>query len=157
MIAFACLALALAAEPSRSVPVTVDAEEVQVLYKEGKVVFTGKPLVRLTREDATLTCRKLVAENDAAGKIRRATCTGDVRLTRGTRVVTCETATYEEASARVTCTGHPVLRDGDSVLHGEVLAYDLADDRATLSSAKGTIVPGAGQGLAPRRKKEPAP
>ena len=157
MIAAACLALALATEPSRSAPVTVDAEEVQYLYKEGKVVFTGKPLVRLTREDATLTCRKLVAENDAAGKIRRATCTGDVTLTRGPRTVTCETAVYEEATARVTCTGNPVLRDGQSVLRGEVLAYDLADDRATLSSARGTIVPRSDQALPTRKKKEPAP
>jgi lipopolysaccharide export system protein LptA len=113
--------------------------------------------VTLTREDATLTCRKLVAENDAAGKIRRATCTGDVTLTRGPRTVTCETAVYEEATARVTCTGNPVLRDGESVLRGEVLAYDLADDRATLSSAKGTIVPQSGQALPTRKKKEPAP
>jgi lipopolysaccharide export system protein LptA len=157
VIAAACLALALAAEPPRSAPVTVDAEEVQYLYKEGKVVFTGKPLVRLTREDATLTCRTLVAENDPAGKIRRATCTGDVKLTRGPRTVTCETAVYEEAAARVTCTGSPVLRDGESVLKGDVLTYDLADDRATLSSAKGTIVPQSGQALPSRKKKEAAP
>lgn len=152
----ACLALALAAAPPAP-PVTVVAEEVQYLYKEGKVVFTGKPLVTLTREDATLTCRKLVAENDAEGRIRKATCTGDVRLTRGTRIVTCETATYEEKSARVTCTGNPVLKDGESVMRGEVLAYDLGDDRATLTSAKGTIVPQPGMELAPRKKKEAAP
>jgi lipopolysaccharide export system protein LptA len=152
----ACLALVLAAAPP-SPPVTVVAEEVQYLYKEGKVVFTGKPLVTLTREDATLTCRKLVAENDGEGRIRRATCTGDVRLTRGTRIVTCETAVYEEKTARVTCTGNPVLKDGESVMRGEVLAYDLGDDRATLTAAKGTIIPQPGTELAPRRKKEPAP
>jgi lipopolysaccharide export system protein LptA len=155
----ACLALALAAAPPPppAPPVTVVAEEVQYLYKEGKVVFTGKPLVTLTREDATLTCRRLVAENDAAGRIRKAVCTGDVKLTRGTRVVTCETATYEERTARVTCTGEPVLRDGDSVMRGDVLAYDLADDKATLTSAKGTIVPRPGQPLAAPRGKEPSP
>lgn len=152
----ALVALALVAAPS-SPPVTVVAEEVQYLYKEGKVVFTGKPLVTLTREDATLTCRKLVAENDGEGRIRRATCTGDVRLTRGTRVVTCETAVYEEKTARVTCTGNPVLKDGESVMRGEVLAYDLGDDRATLTAAKGTIVPPPGSELPSRRKKEPAP
>ncbi len=156
MIAAAGLALLLATAPPPPAPVTVDADEVQYLYKEGKVVFTGKPLVRLTREDATLTCRKLVAENDAAGRIRRATCTGDVRLVRGGRVVTCETATYEEGAARVTCTGSPELRDGDSVLRGEVLVYDLADDRATLTAAKGTIVPAPGQELSPRKRKEGA-
>jgi lipopolysaccharide export system protein LptA len=159
VIASSWLALLLAVPPAGlpPAPVTVDAEEVQYLYKEGKVVFTGKPLVTLTREDARLTCRKLVAENDSEGKIRRATCTGDVRLTRGTRVVTCETAVYEERTARVTCTGNPVLRDGESVLRGEVLAYDLAEDKATLSSARGTIVPAPGQELPPRKKKEAAP
>jgi len=152
----AWLSLALSAAPA-SPPVTVTAEEVQYLYKEGKVVFTGKPLVTLTREDATLTCRKLVAENDGDGKIQRATCSGDVRLVRGTRIVTCESAVYEERTARVTCTGNPVLKDGDSVLRGEVLAYDLREDRATLTSAKGTLVPKPGEELPRPRKKESTP
>jgi lipopolysaccharide export system protein LptA len=159
VIAAALAALALAAappEPAAASPqVTVDADEIQYLYREGKVVFTGKPLVRLTREDAVLTCRKLVAENDESGKIRKATCTGDVRLVRGPRVVTCDTATYVEAQARVTCAGNPVLRDGDNVLRGEELVYDLAADQATLTGAKGTIVPKPGQDLAPRRKASP--
>jgi lipopolysaccharide export system protein LptA len=147
------LALALAAEQPAP-PVTVDADEVQYLYREGKVVFTGKPLVKLTREDATLTCRRLVAENDEAGRIRRAVCSGDVRLVRGSRVVTCETATYEEKTSRVTCAGNPVLRDGDNVMRGDELVYDLAADQATLSGARGTIVPKPGQDLVPRRKQE---
>jgi lipopolysaccharide export system protein LptA len=147
------LVLALAAEQPAP-PVTVDADEVQFLYREGKVVFTGKPLVKLTREDATLTCRRLVAENDEAGRIRRAVCTGDVRLVRGSRVVTCETATYEEKTSRVTCAGNPVLRDGDNVMRGDELVYDLAADQATLSGARGTIVPKPGQDLVPRRKQE---
>jgi lipopolysaccharide export system protein LptA len=149
----ACLAVALAAGPP-SPPVTVDAEEVQYLYKERKVVFTGKPLVKLTREDAVLSCRRLVAENDEQGRIRQAVCSGDVKLTRGTRVVTCETATFEEKDARVTCSGNPVLRDGESVLRGEVLVYDLAGDSATLSGAKGVIVPPPGAERAPGKKKE---
>ena len=143
----------VAAAGTQGPPVTVTAEEVQYAYKEGKVVFTGKPLVTLTREDATLTCRKLVAENDASGQIRRATCSGDVKLTRGTRTVTCETATYEEKGARVICTGNPVLRDGENVVRGEVLTYDLADDRATLTQARGTVVP---KGEAPARPVRPA-
>jgi lipopolysaccharide export system protein LptA len=151
----ACLALAIAAAPP-SPPVTVVAEEVQYLYKEGKVVFTGKPLVTLTREDAVLSCRKLVAENDEQGRIRQAVCSGDVKLTRGTRVVTCDTATFEEKAARVTCSGNPVLRDGENVMRGEVLVYDLANDSATLSAAKGVIVPPPGAELTPRKKPEPA-
>ena len=80
-----------------------------------------------------------------------------MKLTRGTRVVTCETATYEEKSARVTCTGNPVLRDGESVMRGEELAYDLGDDRATLPPPRAPSSRSPGSELAPRRKKEPAP
>jgi lipopolysaccharide export system protein LptA len=77
-----------------------------------------------------------------------------VRLVRGTRVVTCETATYEEKTSRVTCAGSPVLRDGENVMRGDELVYDLAADQATLSGARGTIVPKPGQDLVPRRKQE---
>ena len=129
-------------------PIHVDAERVQVLYKQHRVVFLGKP-VRLTREDAVLTCRKLVADNDAQGHIRRAVCTGEVRLTRGERTATCETAVFDARASTVVCTGSPELRDGRSVMHGDELVYDLAEDKVVLSQAKGTVVP--------RPDDEPAP
>ncbi len=135
------------AEASRP-PIHVDAERVQVLYKQHRVVFLGRP-VRLTREDAVLTCRKLVADNDAQGRIRRAVCTGEVRLTRGQRVATCDTAVFDAGTSTVVCTGRPELRDGKSVMRGEELVYDLAEDKVVLSQAKGTVVP--------RPDQEPAP
>jgi lipopolysaccharide export system protein LptA len=135
-------------------PIHVDAERVQVLYKQRRVVFLGKPLVRLTREDAVLTCRKLVADNDAQGRIRRAVCTGDVRLTRGQRVATCETATFDAQASTVVCTGSPALRDGKSVMHGEELVYDLAEDKVVLSQAKGTVVPGPAEEPVPAARRQ---
>ena len=72
----ACLAAAiLAASPGgrpRPAKVQVDADEVRYQYQERKAVFQGKPLVKLTREDAVLTCRRLDTENDAP-----ATAVGD--------------------------------------------------------------------------------
>ena len=106
-----------------------------------------RPLVTLSREDATLVCRRLVAELDAAGQIARATCSGDVKLTRGERIVTCQTATFENESARVTCEGTPELRDGASIVRGERLVYDLDDDRVTLTRARGTVMQSAGREL----------
>ncbi len=140
VIALAAMLAAPAASASPA-PVHVDAAQVQYDYKEHRVVFVGAPLVRLTREDAVLTCHRLEAENDDQGHIRRAVCTGDVRLTRGERVATCERATFENATSRVVCTGNPVLRQGPSVMHGEELTYDLAEDRAVLTQARGTVVP----------------
>ena len=150
------VALALLAPPSSPVPVHVDADEVQYQYRDRKVLFLGKPLVRLTRLDAVLTCKRLVAENDEEGRLEKAVCTGDVRLVRGEKTVTCEKATFEEKFARVVCVGNPELHDGKSIMHGEELVYDLEEDRATLSSAKGTMVPKPGDDLVREKKKKEA-
>ncbi|HEU4383133.1 MAG TPA: LptA/OstA family protein [Anaeromyxobacteraceae bacterium] len=154
LAASAALALLAAPGPSRAErpPVHVDADQVQVLYKQRRVVFVGKPLVRLTREDAVLTCRKLVADNDAQGRIRRAVCTGEVRLTRSERVATCEVATFDAQASTVVCTGNPELRDGKTVMRGEQLTYDLATDQVVMSQVKGTVVPGPGDEPVPPRR-----
>lgn len=131
----------------KSVPVDVHAASIEYRYKERRTVMTGDPLVTLTREDATLVCRRLVAEMDAAGQIARATCEGDVKLTRADRVVTCKTATFENVSGSVTCVGDPELRDGPSVVRGERLVYHLDEDRVTLTRARGTVVQSAGREL----------
>jgi lipopolysaccharide export system protein LptA len=150
--------LALGAEPAaKRPPVRVDAEEVRYSYKERTITFVGRPSVKLTREDAVLLCSQLLAENDAEGKIARATCTGDVRLTRGTRTATCDTAVFVEATALVTCRSgggrQVVLVDGPSRVTGQELVYDLDRDLVTLrGQVVGDIAPQPG--LAPRRKGE---
>jgi lipopolysaccharide export system protein LptA len=132
---------------AKAVPVEVHAASIEYRYKERRTLMTGDPLVTLTREDATLVCRRLSAELDAGGQIARATCQGDVKLTRGERVVTCETATFENAAGSVTCDGSPVLRDGASVVQGERLVYHLDEDRVTLTRARGTVVQQSGSEL----------
>jgi lipopolysaccharide transport protein LptA len=144
VIAAILLAAALQAPPvsarAKAVPVDVHADSIEYRYKERRTVMTGKPLVTLTREDAVLVCKRVLAELDAEGRIARATCEGDVKLTRGERQVTCERARFEAALGRVTCEGAPELRDGASIVKGELLVYDLDDDRITLTRAKGTVI-----------------
>jgi lipopolysaccharide export system protein LptA len=141
------LAAALGATPAASAakaaPVRVDAQEVRYDYPKRQVTLTGTPHVKLTRGDATLTCEKAVAKNDAAGRIASAVCTGDVRFTRGERIVTCDTATFDNVAGRVVCLGKPVvLRDGATEARGARLVYELESDQVTLERA--TIeVPGA--------------
>lgn len=142
-IAFAALAGAAipAAEAARAAPVHVDADEVHYAFQKREVTFTGKganPVV-LTREDAKLTCRKLVAKTDEAGQIVTAACAGDVHFTRGTRVVTCERATFEAAADRVVCEGDPVLRDGGAEVRATRIVYELRSDEAKAEGAKMTL------------------
>lgn len=153
-LALSALLLALGADAPARPPVRIDAEEVRYSYKERTVTFVGRPTVRITREDAVLTCSQVLADNDAQGRIARATCTGDVKLIRGTRTVTCESAVYLEAQAQVTCKGaegRPViLTDGPSTVAGKELVYDLDKDLVTLrGQVVGDVVPP--RNLAPRK------
>jgi lipopolysaccharide export system protein LptA len=136
IVAALLAALASAAGPTLAVPgkhglVYVDAAELRYVNPKRQVILTGAP-VRMTRDDAVLTCRKLVLTSDEAGRIARAVCSGDVQLVRGTRTITCDTATYEDVAAQVTCVGNPVLRDGATQATGERLVYELSKDEIVL-------------------------
>ena len=140
-----------AAEAARAAPVHVDADEVRYAYQKREVTFTGKggKPVTMTRDDAKLTCRKLVWKTDDAGQIVTAACAGDVRFTRGARVVTCDHATFEAALDRVTCEGDPVLRDGDSEVRATRVVYELRSDEARAEGARITL---PGEEVEKRRK-----
>jgi lipopolysaccharide export system protein LptA len=124
-------------------PVRMDADEVRFSWRIRQVTVVGKPFVTLLHDDATLTCRRLVGENDQAGQLKVATCEGDVKLLRGDRTATCDRATYDRAAARVVCTGNPVLRDpGGTEARAETLTWDLAADEVRLEGAAQVTVPG---------------
>ena len=134
-------------------PTHVEAANIEYQYREKRTVMTGKPLVTLRRDDAILVCRRMVAENDDAGDIRHAVCTGDVKLTRGEQIVTCQQATYDAPAATIVCTGDTVLKDGASVLHSTEVTYDIERDRVLARNSKGTIFQRPGQKLpAPRER-----
>jgi len=152
------LAAPAAAPPSKAaaakaVPAHVDADVIRYSWSTRKVTMLGKPFVTLTREDLTLTCRKLVGDNDVSGQLARATCEGDVKLVRGTRTVTCERAHYDRDAARIICEGNPVLRDGETEARGKRLTYLLAADEVLLEEAVQATVP-SGQ-IDPLGKKPP--
>lgn len=147
------------AAPGKSGPVRVDADEVHYAFQKREVIFTGAPVV-LRRDDATLNCRRLVATNDERGQIAHAVCSGDVKFTRGERIVTCEKATYDEAEARLLCEGNPVLKDGPSEARGKRLVYDLRADEAKMESPIVTIPGGQvdahRKGIGTKRKPVPS-
>ncbi len=140
-LALAALAAVPVGDAAKRAPVRVDADEVHYAFQKREVIFIGKDTkpVTMTRDDAKLTCQKLVARQDAAGQIVSAACQGDVRLTRGAKVVTCDHATFENAEERVICEGNTVLRDGGSEARGTKLVYELKTDAANLEGATVTL------------------
>ncbi len=137
-----------------SVPTRVEAADIEYLNKERRTILTGKPLVTFWRADAVLVCRRMVADNDEAGDIRHAVCQGDVKLTRGDQVVTCQEAPSDAPADTIVCRGDPVLKDGASVLRSEEVVYDLARDRVLTHKSKGTIYQRPGQKLPGPKREE---
>lgn len=127
-------------------PLQVQYDSAENRYRDNKTVLTGNPVV-LTRGDAVLVCKKLTFDNDEKGELQKATCEGDVKLTRGERVVTCLIAVYEAASARVVCRGDVQIRDARSSLTAEELTYDLDENLVTLTRGKGALYEEPGKGL----------
>lgn len=140
-----------------SPPTHVEADHIEYLYKERRTIMTGKPLVTFVREDATLVCRKMVADNDAQGEIEHAECFGDVKLTRGDRIVTCQHATFDAETSKIVCRGEPVLHDGPSVLHCEEVVYDLDEDKVLAQRGKGTVYQKPGQKLPGAKDRDNRP
>ncbi len=141
------LALAAFAPPAASsigpkTPVRVDADVVHYAFQRHQVTFTGtaaKP-VTMTRDDAKLTCKQLVAQTDETGRITSAACSGDVHFARGARAVTCDRATFDDAQERIVCEGNPVvLRDAGSEARGARLVYELRNDEVQLDQAVVTL------------------
>ncbi len=150
-VAMAALAAVSAAGVPGRGPVRVDADAVRYAFQRREVTFTGTPArpVTLTRDDAKLTCRRLVALTDASGRITSAACTGDVRFSRGTRAVTCDRATFDDAQDRIVCDGNAVLRDTGSEARGAKLVYELATDEVQLAEGVVTL---PGEQVDARRK-----
>ncbi len=134
-------AKALPGGAAKPVPAHVEADVIRYNWSTRKVTMLGKPFVTLTRQDMVLTCRRLLGDNDAAGQLARATCEGDVKLVRGSRIVTCERAQYDRDAARIVCEGNPVLRDGETEARGMRLTYLLAADEVLLEEAVQATVP----------------
>jgi lipopolysaccharide export system protein LptA len=132
----------LVSDADKQVPTKVDADVIRYNWTTRKVIMQGKPFVTLTRDDLTLTCRRMVGDNDAAGRLAYAVCEGDVKLVRGTRVVTCERGQYDRDAARIICDGNPVLRDGETEVSGKRLTYLIAADEVLLEEAVQATVPG---------------
>ncbi len=131
----------LVSDADRQVPTRVDADVIRYNWTTRKVIMQGKPFVTLTRDDLTLTCRRMVGDNDATGRLAFAVCEGDVKLVRGTRVVTCERGQYDRDAARIICDGNPVLRDGETEVSGKRLTYLIAADEVLLEEAVQATVP----------------
>jgi lipopolysaccharide export system protein LptA len=125
-----------AAPDGRNAPVTVDADQLENIQKEGLVVFTGN--VVATQNSSTQWADRMeVYLDDKGDKIVRTVSTGNVRIiTRDCRSGTAKRAEYYDAEQRVVLIGNARVWRDDNVVTGERITIYLAEDRSVVEGGQ---------------------
>ena len=124
------------ASPERTTPVTVDADQLENLQKEGLVVFTGN-VVANQNSSTQWADRMEVYLDDKGDRIVRTVSTGNVRIiTKDCRSGTAKRAEYYDAEQRVVLIGNARVWRDDNVVTGERITIYLAEDRSVVEGGQ---------------------
>jgi lipopolysaccharide export system protein LptA len=120
----------------RTSPVTIDADQLENLQKEGLVVFTGN--VVAAQNNSTQYSDRMEVYLDAKGEgIVRTVSSGNVKIiTRDCKIGTARRAEYYDAEQRVVLVGNARVWQEDNVVTGERITIFLAEDRSLVEGGK---------------------
>ena len=121
-------------ETDKAAPVTVDADQLESLQKEGLVIFTGNVVAR--QDGSTQYADRMEVYLGAGGdRIVRTVSTGSVRIiTKDCRTGTARRAEYYDADQRVILIGNARVWQDDNVVTGERITIYLAEDRSVVEA-----------------------
>jgi lipopolysaccharide export system protein LptA len=137
----------------RSSPVTIDADQLENLQKEGLVVFTGN--VVASQNGSTHYSDRMEVYLDAKGDgIVRTVSSGNVKIiTKDCKIGTAKRAEYYDAEQRVVLLGDARVWQEDNVVTGERITMFLAEDRSVVEGGKQERVKAV---FYPRNQEQPA-
>jgi len=120
----------------KSAPVTVDADALENLQKEGLIIFTGN-VVANQANSTQYADRMEVYLDDKGASIVRTVSTGRVRIiTKDCRTGTAARVEYYDAEQRVVLIGNARVWRDDNVVTGERITIYLAEDRSIVEGGK---------------------
>jgi lipopolysaccharide export system protein LptA len=120
----------------KSSPVTVDADALENLQKEGLIIFTGN-VVANQANSTQYADRMEVYLDDKGASIVRTVSTGRVRIiTKDCRTGTAARVEYYDAEQRVVLIGNARVWRDDNVVTGERITIYLAEDRSIVEGGK---------------------
>ena len=120
----------------KNAPVTVDADQLESLQKEGLIIFTGSVVAR--QDNQTQWADRMEVYLDAKGdRIVRTVSTGSVKIiTRDCKTGTAQRAEYYDAEQRVILIGNARVWQDDNVVTGERITIYLAEDRSVVEAGR---------------------
>ncbi len=144
-----CVPLEAAHATMNKGPVTVEANQMEILEGGKKAIFTG--LVDAVREDGHIKADKMIvdyadtkqADGTTKSEVSNMDCTGNVTITTKTQVITGEWAKMNVTANTLVVGGNVKVVQGKTVLTGPKLDVDLNTDRTVMSGGrvKGSFVP----------------
>ena len=121
-------------EDGKNQPVTVDADQMESLQKEGLVIFTGNVVARQNKS-VQYADRTEVYLDPKGDRIIRTVSVGNVRIiTKDCRIGTAKRAEYYDAEQRVVLIGTARVWQEDNVVTGDRITIYLAEERSVVQS-----------------------
>lgn len=115
-------------------PIVITSMTLTADNKARTALFEGSVVAR--SENMTLYSDKMLVFYTEAGKITKIEAEGHIKLIKGDRVITSESAIYLSEEEKVIFTGEPRAMEGNSVVTGTKMIYLLKDDRSIVENSK---------------------
>lgn len=120
----------------RNSPVTIDADQLENLQKEGLIVFTGNVVASQTGSTHYSDRMEVYLDSKGDGIVRTIS-TGNVKIiTKDCKIGTAKRAEYYDAEQRVVLVGNARVWQEDNVVTGERITIYLAEDRSVVEGGK---------------------
>lgn len=130
-----CTAPARAAEEKKE-PTVITSRSLTADNKAKTALFEGSVVAR--KGDMTISADRMLvhyAEEKGSG-IRRIDAEGNVKVLKGDRAVTSQTATYLADPERIIFNGDPAATEGENLVRGSKMTYFIREDRYTVENSK---------------------
>jgi lipopolysaccharide export system protein LptA len=140
-------------------PIQITSDKMEVSQKQGTIVFDGHVVAQ--QENLTMTGKKLIVfavretpkgrkgDGDQGGvldRLDRIEVIGDVKITQGDKLATCDKAVYYRQSQKIVLSGNPQVSQGKDMLNGRLITLYLLEERSVIEGGgqnpvKATIYP----------------
>lgn len=102
--------------------------------KANTALFEGSVIART--DNMKIFSDKMLVFYDETGKVTKIEADGNVKLLRGERIITSDSAIYFASDERLIFTGQPRAIEGGSIVSGTKMTYMMKEDRYRVENSK---------------------
>ncbi len=130
---------------SKEKPINITSDRLELDNKEKKIIFIGNVIAK--QEDMTIYSDKLIATySEDKKEIKKVIAIGNVKITKGDNIATCEKAVFDNLKKTVTLTQNPKIWRGKDFISGDKMTFLIKEDKILVEGdVNGIITPKRGE------------